>query len=278
MSPLLCFCLCLFLLFLCLFFFPVFFKFLYNRGEVVLEGAGEGKQYFLQTFWKWRLHSDILFWGLHTSSRQCFHCHWNCFRGKKHWERWGGAQMGFSEHIDTILNCTCSYQPCCFQTLILHSQIFIFIFLCISSLCLFSYKLISKLFAFYISFFLECLTQIVHERPRVCNFTLLDTQFCMDMNNTSCLHSVWIFIFMVWVICMLAFMWFCTSCQLSVTAGRQCMNLVDSDRAQVAREAGYTVTLTSLQPVSCSPKNNLLIGQKRSAATSWSCNRFSLAR
>ena len=32
------------------FFFPVFFKFLYNRGEVVLEGAGEGKQYFLQTF------------------------------------------------------------------------------------------------------------------------------------------------------------------------------------------------------------------------------------
>ena len=100
----------------------------------------------------------------------------------------------------------------------------------------------------------------------------------MDRNNTSFLHSVWIFIFMVWFICMLAFMWFCTSCQLSATAGRQCMNLVDSDRAQVAREAGYTVTLTSLQPLSCSPKNNLLIGQKRSAATSWSCNRFSLAR
>ncbi|XP_076467808.1 glutathione S-transferase C-terminal domain-containing protein-like [Babylonia areolata] len=44
--------------------------------------------------------------------------------------------------------------------------------------------------------------------------------------------------------------------------GRQCMNLVDSDRAQLAREAGYAVTLTSLQPLTCSPKNNLLIGYK----------------
>ncbi|KAL8575601.1 hypothetical protein ACOMHN_028622 [Nucella lapillus] len=47
--------------------------------------------------------------------------------------------------------------------------------------------------------------------------------------------------------------------------GRQCMNLVDSDRAHLAREAGYTVTLTSLQPLTCSPKNNLLIGYKPSA-------------
>ncbi|KAK7473499.1 hypothetical protein BaRGS_00035252 [Batillaria attramentaria] len=44
--------------------------------------------------------------------------------------------------------------------------------------------------------------------------------------------------------------------------GRQCMNLVDSDRAQLAREAGYSVTLCSLHPLTCSPKNNLLIGQK----------------
>lgn len=61
-------------------------------------------------------------------------------------------------------------------------------------------------------------------------------------------------------------------------AGRQCMNLVDFDRAQVAREAGYAVTLTSLQPLSCSPKNNLLIGQKCSAASSWWCHRFYVMR
>ncbi|KAK7097418.1 glutathione S-transferase C-terminal domain-containing protein-like isoform X2 [Littorina saxatilis] len=50
--------------------------------------------------------------------------------------------------------------------------------------------------------------------------------------------------------------------------GRQCMNLVDSDRAELAREAGYSVTLTSLQPLTCSPKNNLLIGQKHCVASS----------
>lgn len=44
--------------------------------------------------------------------------------------------------------------------------------------------------------------------------------------------------------------------------GRRCMNLVDSDRAELAREAGYSVTLCSLYPPTCSPKNNLLIGRK----------------
>ncbi|GFO11567.1 glutathione s-transferase c-terminal domain-containing protein [Plakobranchus ocellatus] len=42
--------------------------------------------------------------------------------------------------------------------------------------------------------------------------------------------------------------------------GRECMNLVDSDRAAYARELGYQVTLCSLQPLTCTPKNNLLVG------------------
>lgn len=44
--------------------------------------------------------------------------------------------------------------------------------------------------------------------------------------------------------------------------GRHCMNLVDTDRARLAEECGYSVTLCSLQPLSCTPKNNLLIGTK----------------
>ena len=46
-----------------------------------------------------------------------------------------------------------------------------------------------------------------------------------------------------------------------VSQGRHCMNLVDMDRALVAREHGYQVTLCSLQPLTCTPKNNLLIGK-----------------
>ncbi|GFR66451.1 glutathione S-transferase C-terminal domain-containing protein [Elysia marginata] len=42
--------------------------------------------------------------------------------------------------------------------------------------------------------------------------------------------------------------------------GRECMDLVDSDRAAYAKELGYEVTLCSLQPMSCTPKNNLLVG------------------
>ncbi|XP_041358719.1 glutathione S-transferase C-terminal domain-containing protein-like [Gigantopelta aegis] len=42
--------------------------------------------------------------------------------------------------------------------------------------------------------------------------------------------------------------------------GRYCSNLVDTDRAELAREKGYHVTLCSLYPLSCTPKNNLLIG------------------
>lgn len=44
--------------------------------------------------------------------------------------------------------------------------------------------------------------------------------------------------------------------------GRHCMNLVDTDRARLAEENGYDVTLCSLKPLSCTPKNNLLIGTR----------------
>ena len=40
------------------------------------------------------------------------------------------------------------------------------------------------------------------------------------------------------------------------------MNLVDTDRARLAIENGYSVTLCSLKPLSCTPKNNILIGTK----------------
>jgi len=46
-----------------------------------------------------------------------------------------------------------------------------------------------------------------------------------------------------------------------VTAtGRSAMAAVDLDRAAVALEDGYRVTLTKLKPDSCSPKHDLLIG------------------
>lgn len=42
--------------------------------------------------------------------------------------------------------------------------------------------------------------------------------------------------------------------------GKKCMGLVDMDRASAAREQGYSVTLYTMQPPECSPKNNLLVG------------------
>ena len=44
--------------------------------------------------------------------------------------------------------------------------------------------------------------------------------------------------------------------------GKMCMVAIDSDRATLAQEHGYEVTLCSLQPETCSPKNNILIGTK----------------
>ncbi|XP_048779083.2 glutathione S-transferase C-terminal domain-containing protein homolog isoform X2 [Ostrea edulis] len=46
--------------------------------------------------------------------------------------------------------------------------------------------------------------------------------------------------------------------------GKYCMNLVDMDRSHYAREHGYKTALCSLKPLSCTPKNNLLIGQNTS--------------
>ncbi|XP_070553878.1 glutathione S-transferase C-terminal domain-containing protein-like [Ptychodera flava] len=42
--------------------------------------------------------------------------------------------------------------------------------------------------------------------------------------------------------------------------GKRCMGLIDGDRAERAREHGYLVTVCTMQPPSCTPKNNLLIG------------------
>ena len=42
--------------------------------------------------------------------------------------------------------------------------------------------------------------------------------------------------------------------------GKHCMGLIDLDRVSVAKEHGYEVTLCTMQPYDCTPKNNLLIG------------------
>ena len=51
-------------------------------------------------------------------------------------------------------------------------------------------------------------------------------------------------------------------CFVVVFPGKQYMIAVDRDRERLATNLGYTVSLKSLQPLTCSPKNNLLIGQK----------------
>ncbi|XP_064141552.1 glutathione S-transferase C-terminal domain-containing protein isoform X1 [Loxodonta africana] len=42
--------------------------------------------------------------------------------------------------------------------------------------------------------------------------------------------------------------------------GKQCMCLVDLDRARAAEERGYSVQVMSMEPESCSPKNNMIVG------------------
>lgn len=42
--------------------------------------------------------------------------------------------------------------------------------------------------------------------------------------------------------------------------GARCMTVIDSDRARLAEEHGYNVKLLKLKPVTCTPKNNLIIG------------------
>ncbi|XP_029114640.1 glutathione S-transferase C-terminal domain-containing protein [Scleropages formosus] len=42
--------------------------------------------------------------------------------------------------------------------------------------------------------------------------------------------------------------------------GKQCMGLVDLDRAWAAEASGYSVEVMTMEPESCSPKNNMLVG------------------
>uniref|UniRef100_UPI00398F8AF3 glutathione S-transferase C-terminal domain-containing protein isoform X4 n=1 Tax=Pristiophorus japonicus TaxID=55135 RepID=UPI00398F8AF3 len=42
--------------------------------------------------------------------------------------------------------------------------------------------------------------------------------------------------------------------------GKKCMGLVDLDRAWCAEERGYSAYVSSMEPESCSPKNNLIVG------------------
>ena len=43
--------------------------------------------------------------------------------------------------------------------------------------------------------------------------------------------------------------------------GKKCMTLIDTDRLTLATEQGYMVSLGTMSPPSCSPKNNLLTGR-----------------
>lgn len=46
----------------------------------------------------------------------------------------------------------------------------------------------------------------------------------------------------------------------ALVLGKQCMGLVDLDRAWAAEEHNYSVQVISMEPESCSPKNNMLVG------------------
>ena len=41
--------------------------------------------------------------------------------------------------------------------------------------------------------------------------------------------------------------------------GYRAMDIVDTDRCEAVREEGYTVTLSKLHPLDCTPKNNLIV-------------------
>ena len=48
---------------------------------------------------------------------------------------------------------------------------------------------------------------------------------------------------------------------MKAAQGFLAMDIVDTDRCERVREKGYSVTLSKLQPPSCTPKNNLIVGQ-----------------
>ncbi|XP_029368455.1 glutathione S-transferase C-terminal domain-containing protein [Echeneis naucrates] len=45
--------------------------------------------------------------------------------------------------------------------------------------------------------------------------------------------------------------------------GKQCMGLVDLDRSWAAETHGYSVQVMTMEPESCSPKNNMLVGRPK---------------
>ncbi|XP_041789579.1 glutathione S-transferase C-terminal domain-containing protein isoform X2 [Chelmon rostratus] len=45
--------------------------------------------------------------------------------------------------------------------------------------------------------------------------------------------------------------------------GKQCMGLVDLDRSWAAETHGYSVRVMTMEPESCSPKNNMLVGRQQ---------------
>lgn len=50
--------------------------------------------------------------------------------------------------------------------------------------------------------------------------------------------------------------------------GKQCMGLVDLDRSWAAEAHGYSVQVMTMEPESCSPKNNMLVGRPSQAEES----------
>ena len=45
-----------------------------------------------------------------------------------------------------------------------------------------------------------------------------------------------------------------------IKVGKACMNLTDDDRGCYYTENGYSVEIYSMEPYSCTPKNNFLTG------------------
>lgn len=48
---------------------------------------------------------------------------------------------------------------------------------------------------------------------------------------------------------------------VATPAGKKCMCLVDLDRSWAAEAYGYSVRVMTMEPESCSPKNNMLVGR-----------------
>merc|ERR1719326_307007 len=47
--------------------------------------------------------------------------------------------------------------------------------------------------------------------------------------------------------------------------GRNCMGIVDTDRLSLAKEHGYRVAMSSLVPLTCTPRNNIILGWPQTA-------------